>query len=177
MIRPATQPPFWEESPPTDLEKLRVRAAHQVHHFVGKFEGRGLEGEVSPRRAEEEEPEVDVHDVPRGIEEDVAVVPVLELQQVARHAVRGEGPHEVQSRFVERHECRQRGATAAAAAAAAASAATVLARPLAAAELLLVRHRCHVVCRQQRLAPCPFAAATAAAPAAAASAAAAVAAA
>ena len=43
----------------------------------------------------EEEAEVDVQNVAVVVEEEVAVVPVLELEEVANYGVRGEGVDEI----------------------------------------------------------------------------------
>eukprot|EP00304_Pavlova_gyrans_P009438 CAMPEP_0206048210 /NCGR_PEP_ID=MMETSP1466-20131121/23461_1 /ASSEMBLY_ACC=CAM_ASM_001126 /TAXON_ID=44452 /ORGANISM="Pavlova gyrans, Strain CCMP608" /LENGTH=321 /DNA_ID=CAMNT_0053423253 /DNA_START=299 /DNA_END=1262 /DNA_ORIENTATION=+ len=59
-----------------------LHATHELHVFVGEFEGRRLKAHVAARAVGDQEAKVDVHDVALHVQEDVAVVPVLDLQQV-----------------------------------------------------------------------------------------------
>mmetsp|Transcript_27462 Transcript_27462/g.47406 ORF Transcript_27462/g.47406 Transcript_27462/m.47406 type:complete len:345 (+) Transcript_27462:427-1461(+) len=81
---------------------LGVRAtAHDLDHLLGELERSALKPEVAPRRDVEDEPEVDVYDVAIFIDEDVAVVAVLDLQDEADHRVGGHGQDEVAPRPLE----------------------------------------------------------------------------
>ena len=60
---------------------------HDQRHLVRQLEGGALEAHVAARGDLQDEPEVDVHQVALPVDEDVAVVAVLGLQQVAGHGV------------------------------------------------------------------------------------------
>ena len=84
--------------------KLEVRpTVHATEHLdvlEGQLERRGLEADV-PRRVREHESEVDVDQVPVAVEQDVPVVPVLDLQEVCHERVPRKRPGEVALRADE----------------------------------------------------------------------------
>ena len=85
---PYAQVPVPEEGP----------AGGSVHHLYGlpcQLEGGRLEPHPLSRAAKEEEPKVYVYDVAVLGEQNVAVVPVLDLEQVAHHRVGSHGLNEV----------------------------------------------------------------------------------
>lgn len=77
-------------------EELRVIALSiALHHFQqlpGELEGRGLKIDAA-RGVGQHEAKVDVDDMPRIIQQQVAVVPVLDLEQVADEAVPSHALH------------------------------------------------------------------------------------
>ena len=87
-----------------ELAKLKVgravEAAEDLDVLERELEGRGLEADVAGRVGEHEA-EVDVDEVPVAVEEDVAVVPVLDLQQVRHERVARERLGEVALRPCE----------------------------------------------------------------------------
>ena len=70
-------------------EFLGVQAAEDVDELLRELEGRLFELQATAREAGEEEAKVDVHDVAVGVDEDVLVVSVLDLQDVAHEGVAG----------------------------------------------------------------------------------------
>jgi hypothetical protein len=67
-----------------------VLAPHQDHHLVTELERVGLE--LDPARTDvEQEPKVDVRDATAAVDHNVAVVPVLDLDDVAQERVRRHG--------------------------------------------------------------------------------------
>ena len=79
-----------EEQPFEVVEQLGALALEQLDVLARELEGGGLEVPVPGRRGEDE-PEVDVDDVPLVVDQEVAVVPVLDLEDVGQDAVGGEG--------------------------------------------------------------------------------------
>ena len=81
-----------------ELAELVVRRAVEAPEDLDvlqrELERRRLEADVA-WRVREHEPEVDVDEVPVAVEEDVAVVPVLDLQQVRDEGVARERLGEV----------------------------------------------------------------------------------
>ena len=73
-----------------------ARTTHEVDVLGGELEGRRLEVHVTARAARKKEAEVDVHHMPHGVQHDVPVVPVLDLQQVACDCPRGHTAAEVE---------------------------------------------------------------------------------
>lgn len=77
-------------------EELRVVALgialHHLQKLPSELEGRGLEVDA-PGGVGQHEAEVDVDDMPRIIQQQVAVVPVLDLEQVGDEAVPGHALH------------------------------------------------------------------------------------
>mmetsp|Transcript_1418 Transcript_1418/g.4234 ORF Transcript_1418/g.4234 Transcript_1418/m.4234 type:complete len:273 (-) Transcript_1418:380-1198(-) len=66
---------------------------HDLQQLPGELEWSRLEVDA-PRGVAQHKPEVDVHQVARLVHQDVAVVPVLDLQQVGDQAVGGHALHE-----------------------------------------------------------------------------------
>ena len=58
---------------------------------MAQLEGGGLKAEVGPGANFKDESEVDVHQAPLGVYQDVAVVAVLGLQEEAGNGVPAEG--------------------------------------------------------------------------------------
>ena len=82
-------------------EGLRARgAAHDGDHFARQLERRPLEADPAGGDVEAEA-EIDVQDVACIVDHDVAVVPVLELQQVGDDAVGGHALDEVVPSLLE----------------------------------------------------------------------------
>ena len=70
-----------------ELQKRRALYATQdIYILHGQFEWRGLEAQV-PRRVRKHEAEVDVHDMAFAVDEDVPVMPVLDLEEVRDEGV------------------------------------------------------------------------------------------
>ena len=65
-----------------------------LHKLWRELEGTGLEPQILGR-GREYEPVVDVDEVALAVEQDVAVVPVLDLHQVGHDAVGGAALHEL----------------------------------------------------------------------------------
>ena len=83
------------------LERLRARRpAHHSDHFARQLERGPLELDSAGGNVEAEA-EVDVQDVARVVDHDVAVMPVLELQQVGDDAVGGHALDEVVPSLLE----------------------------------------------------------------------------
>mmetsp|Transcript_42215 Transcript_42215/g.123609 ORF Transcript_42215/g.123609 Transcript_42215/m.123609 type:complete len:310 (+) Transcript_42215:3-932(+) len=82
-------------------EPGRAGPSHHLDPLRGELEGGGLEAHVLARRVGEEEAKVDVDEGAVGVQQDVAVVPVLDLQQVAYDRVGRERLHKVAPRAVE----------------------------------------------------------------------------
>ena len=78
----------------TTSKSVEYLAAHDVDELGRQFEGRALEAEILGRRRQDEA-EIDVDDVALAVEEDVAVVPVLDLDQVADERVGGDALDEI----------------------------------------------------------------------------------
>ena len=70
------------------LEHVAAQPAHHFHKLRGELEGGALEAQVLGRAAQDEAV-VDVNEVALAVEQDVAVVPVLDLQDVAEKGVPG----------------------------------------------------------------------------------------
>ena len=73
----------------------RAHAAHERDVLAGELEGRRLEVDIAARRVGEEEPKVNVDDTARAVEQNVAIVAVLDLQQVTHDGPRRRGVHKV----------------------------------------------------------------------------------
>ena len=82
-------------------ELLGVDAAQDLNHLGCQLEWSLFEFNALARCVWEQEAEVDVHDVPEDVHHDVAVVAVLDLEDVADETVSGQGLAEVVSRFSE----------------------------------------------------------------------------
>ena len=65
----------------------RAARVQQLRHLMAQLERGALEAHVAAGRDLQDEPEVDVHQVPPPVQQDVAVVPVLGLQQEARQRI------------------------------------------------------------------------------------------
>lgn len=52
-----------------------------------QLEGGGFEAQVAAWRDFEDESEVDVNQVPRGVDQNISVVPVFGLKQITRHSI------------------------------------------------------------------------------------------
>ena len=78
------------------------RAAHDGDHLGRELEGGALEADAAGGDVKAEA-KVNVQDVAGVVNHDVAVVPVLELQQVADHAVGGHALDKVAPRFLKRN--------------------------------------------------------------------------
>jgi hypothetical protein len=76
------------------VEHIGVEASHQVDVLLREFEGGLLEVHVAGGDPEQEA-EVDVQDVAVGVDQDVAVVPVFDEEQVADQRVPGQAVCEV----------------------------------------------------------------------------------
>ena len=76
------------------MTSFGVTCTHELDELVAEFEVR-LPVHVVAGRGLEEEAEVYVDDVAELVYHDVAVVSVLDLQQVAHHAVRSHADHKV----------------------------------------------------------------------------------
>ena len=74
------------EEPPELLEGCPFEAAEHLDVLERELERRGLEADI-PRRVRQHEAKVDVDQVPIAVDQDVAVVPVLDLQQVCDDGV------------------------------------------------------------------------------------------
>lgn len=64
----------------------RLIAAHDLDEFGRQLERAGLEAEIAGRRRQHEA-EVDVYDVAVAVQQDVAVVAILDLDEIADEAV------------------------------------------------------------------------------------------
>ena len=60
---------------------------HDQRHLVRQLEGGALKLHVAARGDLKDEPKVDVHQVALPVDEDVAIVAVLGLQQIAGHCI------------------------------------------------------------------------------------------
>mmetsp|Transcript_26468 Transcript_26468/g.79786 ORF Transcript_26468/g.79786 Transcript_26468/m.79786 type:complete len:402 (-) Transcript_26468:1315-2520(-) len=69
-------------------EAVRLPAAHRVDVLRRQLERHALERKRPARRLAQQEPKVDVHDVALRIDKDVAVVPVLQAEDVRDERVR-----------------------------------------------------------------------------------------
>mmetsp|Transcript_16760 Transcript_16760/g.25988 ORF Transcript_16760/g.25988 Transcript_16760/m.25988 type:complete len:493 (-) Transcript_16760:1573-3051(-) len=70
------------------VEHFRVLfAAHHLNVFFGEFEGRRLKADVPARTVAEEKVKVNVNDAALRCQQDIAVVAVFDLQQVAHETV------------------------------------------------------------------------------------------
>mmetsp|Transcript_69235 Transcript_69235/g.149352 ORF Transcript_69235/g.149352 Transcript_69235/m.149352 type:complete len:344 (-) Transcript_69235:1119-2150(-) len=91
-----------------DLEGMVIRRAQHLGQLRGQLEaGRELEAaqlleSLAAGGAAEHEAEVDVQDVPRVVDQDVAVVPIADREDVAHDGVRRHGPDEVHHGRVQR---------------------------------------------------------------------------
>ena len=68
-------------------EFIRILAAHNVQHLLGQLEGRRLELEALARRVRQQEAEVDVEHVALNVNQDVLIMSVLYLKDIANQAV------------------------------------------------------------------------------------------
>ena len=66
-----------------EVEFLRVDPSEHLNHLARELERSLLKLDALTRCVAEEEPEIDMHDVSLDIDQDVPVVPVLDLQYVA----------------------------------------------------------------------------------------------
>ena len=89
-----------EEQPEVFVELVGLLAADEVEVLLGELEGRLLEVDSAGGHAEDEA-EVDVDDVALHVEQDVAVVPVLELEHVGEDGGAGQRGHEVLPRRLQ----------------------------------------------------------------------------
>ena len=69
-------------------EDVRLEALHQVHVVLSQFEGCPLETHVA-WGTRKHETKVDMDDMPVCINQDVLVVPILNLEQVLHQRVPG----------------------------------------------------------------------------------------
>eukprot|EP00639_Heterosigma_akashiwo_P005275 CAMPEP_0194576286 /NCGR_PEP_ID=MMETSP0292-20121207/11459_1 /TAXON_ID=39354 /ORGANISM="Heterosigma akashiwo, Strain CCMP2393" /LENGTH=275 /DNA_ID=CAMNT_0039428299 /DNA_START=410 /DNA_END=1234 /DNA_ORIENTATION=- len=100
LVAPAQGHEHVHAQAPEAPEAGRPLAAQQLHPLLRQLEGRPLEVRVA-RRPGEHEPEVDVDGVALGVQEDVPVVPVLQVEQVAQDGVRAQALHEAVPRLDE----------------------------------------------------------------------------
>lgn len=99
------------------LEQVELRrgaaapGVEELSHLVAQLEGGGLEAEVGPRADLQDEPEVDVHQAALRVDQDVAVVAVLGLQEETGNGVpagRCEQPSEGQLSWLQWTACGRR---------------------------------------------------------------------
>mmetsp|Transcript_15279 Transcript_15279/g.14841 ORF Transcript_15279/g.14841 Transcript_15279/m.14841 type:complete len:636 (+) Transcript_15279:269-2176(+) len=82
-------------------ELLGLGAAEDIHEFLGQLEGSLFNIEAFAGCDGEDEAVVDVDDVAVGVDHDVLVVAVLDVEDVAGEGVAGQGAHEVVSGLLE----------------------------------------------------------------------------
>ena len=83
------------------VEGLRSVATKDLDHFRRQLEGCLLEFDSFARSVREEKSEVNVHDVPLDIDENVSVVSVLDLEDVAQEGIGCKRLHKVVSGLFE----------------------------------------------------------------------------
>lgn len=76
------------------VEELRTLASEYIHIFFRQLEGHGLKVEVTWAVAEHEA-EVDMHHVTNRVQQNVSIVAIFDLQDIAQQGVASHRPHEI----------------------------------------------------------------------------------
>jgi hypothetical protein len=71
--------------------------SHQVHHLRSELERSRFEPDIAARGGAQDEPKVDMDDVTKSVQENVSVVAILDLQEIANDAIARQGADEVLS--------------------------------------------------------------------------------
>ena len=68
-------------------KRLAVGTVHEVHKVAGQFEWGRLEARILTRRTQKVETKVNVYQVPSIVQENVAIMSILDLQQETNDGV------------------------------------------------------------------------------------------